>query len=49
MNEIVEATFSKSHRDFEEIMDMLFYTMLRENKSNWKRTKKVVILINLMN
>ncbi|KAK2712017.1 telomere length regulation protein TEL2 homolog [Artemia franciscana] len=43
MTELAQATFT--YEQFPEVMQMLWRRMLQENKSNWRRTYKSLILL----
>jgi len=46
MNEIASHTFS--YESFPEVMGMLWKRMLQDNKTNWRRTYKSLILLNYL-
>ncbi|XP_063705148.1 uncharacterized protein LOC134834428 isoform X2 [Culicoides brevitarsis] len=46
MQELAHATFTYEH--FPEVMSMLWKRMLQENKSNWRRTYKSLLLLNYL-
>lgn len=46
MQEIAHATFTFEH--FPEVMTMLWKRMLQDNKSNWRRTYKSLLLLNYL-
>ncbi|XKL60995.1 hypothetical protein PGB90_008052 [Kerria lacca] len=46
MQEIAHATFTFEH--FPEVMTMLWKRMLQDNKSNWRRTYKALLLLNYL-
>lgn len=46
MQELAQATFTYEH--FPEVMCMLWKRMLQENKSNWRRTYKSLLLLNYL-
>jgi hypothetical protein len=43
MQEVAQGTFTYEH--FPEVMTMLWKRMLQDNKKNWRRTYKVVMII----
>jgi hypothetical protein len=43
MQEVAQGTFTYEH--FPEVMTMLWKRMLQDNKKNWRRTYKVVIIV----
>jgi hypothetical protein len=43
MQEIAQGTFTYEH--FPEVMTMLWKRMLQDNKKNWRRTYKVVMIV----
>nr|CAD7439875.1 unnamed protein product [Timema bartmani] len=46
MQEIAQGTFTYEH--FPEVMTMLWKRMLQENKRNWRRTYKALLLLNYL-
>ncbi|CAH0395557.1 unnamed protein product [Bemisia tabaci] len=46
MQEIAQATFTFEH--FPEVMTMLWKRMLQDNKKNWRRTYKSLLLLNYL-
>ncbi|XP_050537274.1 telomere length regulation protein TEL2 homolog [Daktulosphaira vitifoliae] len=46
MQEVAQATFMFEH--FPEVMGMLWKRMLHENKKNWRRTYKSLLLLNYL-
>ncbi|XP_053682253.1 telomere length regulation protein TEL2 homolog [Sabethes cyaneus] len=46
MQELAHATFTYEH--FPEVMSMLWKRMLQDNKSNWRRTYKSLLLLNYL-
>lgn len=42
MQELAHSTFTYEH--FPEVMSMLWKRMLQDNKTNWRRTYKVIII-----
>lgn len=46
MQEIAQATFTFEH--FPEVMTMLWRRMLQDNKRNWRRTYKSLLLLNYL-
>ncbi|XP_018804687.1 PREDICTED: telomere length regulation protein TEL2 homolog isoform X1 [Bactrocera latifrons] len=46
MQELAHATFS--YESFPEVMSMLWKRMLQDNKSNWRRTYKSLLLLNYL-
>lgn len=46
MQEIAQATFTYEH--FPEVMQMLWKRMLQDNKKNWRRTYKSLLLLNYL-
>ncbi|XP_055375661.1 uncharacterized protein LOC129608281 [Condylostylus longicornis] len=46
MQEIAHATFTYEH--FPEVMSMLWKRMLQDNKTNWRRTYKSLLLLNYL-
>ncbi|KAL0276925.1 UNVERIFIED_CONTAM: hypothetical protein PYX00_004385 [Menopon gallinae] len=46
MQEIAQATFTYEH--FPEVMSMLWKRMLQDNKTNWRRTYKSLLLLNYL-
>lgn len=46
MQEVAQGTFSYEH--FPEVMCMLWKRMLQDNKSNWRRTYKSLLLLNYL-
>lgn len=46
MQELAHATFTYEH--FPEVMSMLWKRMLTDNKSNWRRTYKSLLLLNYL-
>lgn len=46
MQELAHATFTYEH--FPEVMSMLWKRMLQDNKTNWRRTYKSLLLLNYL-
>ncbi|XP_018377535.1 PREDICTED: clathrin interactor 1 isoform X3 [Trachymyrmex cornetzi] len=46
MQELAQATFT--YEQFPEVMSMLWKRMLQENKRNWRRTYKSLLLLNYL-
>ncbi|KAL9900202.1 clathrin interactor lqfR isoform 4-T5 [Glossina fuscipes fuscipes] len=46
MQELAHATFS--YESFPEVMSMLWKRMLQDNKTNWRRTYKSLLLLNYL-
>ncbi|CAD6994506.1 unnamed protein product [Ceratitis capitata] len=46
MQELAHSTFS--YESFPEVMSMLWKRMLQDNKSNWRRTYKSLLLLNYL-
>ncbi|CAH1404342.1 unnamed protein product [Nezara viridula] len=46
MQEVAQATFTFEH--FPEVMTMLWKRMLQDNKKNWRRTYKSLLLLNYL-
>uniref|UniRef100_A0A1B0C8Y9 ENTH domain-containing protein n=1 Tax=Lutzomyia longipalpis TaxID=7200 RepID=A0A1B0C8Y9_LUTLO len=46
MQELAHATFTYEH--FPEVMSMLWKRMLQDNKQNWRRTYKSLLLLNYL-
>ncbi|XP_033207227.1 uncharacterized protein LOC117166897 [Belonocnema kinseyi] len=46
MQELAQATFT--YEQFPEVMSMLWKRMLQENKRNWRRTYKALLLLNYL-
>ncbi|KAL5284752.1 CLINT1 family protein [Megaselia abdita] len=46
MQEIAHSTFTYEH--FPEVMSMLWKRMLQDNKTNWRRTYKSLLLLNYL-
>ena len=46
MQEIAQATFT--FKNFPEVMCMLWKRMLQDNKTNWRRTYKSLLLLNYL-
>jgi len=46
MQEVAQATFT--YEQFPEVMVMLWKRMLQDNKTNWRRTYKSLLLLNYL-